>query len=162
MTTITANTEYTFPPHYSFPPFFTLQPNPITRSSQLRSWSTLIQSYCRSHRLFSLTLIDALNTPLFNNTSLKRKLALQDARDIIEYMCSKEGGERAEWIGARAGKTRSSEKCWVYWRRPEEWAGVLEAWVEGTGQKGSVLTFYELIEGDVTEKQGISLLAEKS
>ena len=38
--------------------------------------------------------------------------------------------------------------AWVYWRRPEEWAELIAAWVEGTGQKGSVLTLYELVEGE--------------
>lgn len=42
-------------------------------------------------------------------------------------MASKEGGERIEWIGAAKGKT--SEKFWVYWKRPEEWASAVEAWV---------------------------------
>jgi ESCRT-II complex subunit VPS25 len=148
----TPATSFTFPPHYSFPPFFTRQPNPITRSSQYTSWSTFIQSYCRHNRIFVLTLIDALDSPLFHNKALGRKLSLQDARDIVDWMASKEGGERTEWIGAGKGKT--SEKCWVYWRRPEEWAGVVEAWIDGTGQKNSVLTLYELTEGDATVNQG--------
>jgi ESCRT-II complex subunit VPS25 len=96
-----------------------------------------------------------LDTPLFNNKSLGRKLSLQDAREVVDWMASKEGGERAEWVGKEKGR---SEKCWVYWRRPEEWASVLEGWVEGTGQRGSVLTFYELVEGDATMSQGMLLL----
>jgi len=68
-------------------------------------------------------------------------------------MASKEGGERVEWIGNSKTKAGTSEKCWVYWRRPEEWAGVVEAWVDATGQKGSVLTLYELIHGEAIEKQ---------
>jgi ESCRT-II complex subunit len=68
-------------------------------------------------------------------------------------MASEAGGQRVEWVGAAKGKT--SERCWVYWRRPEEWAGLIEAWVEGTGQKGTVLTLYELAEGDATRSQGI-------
>jgi ESCRT-II complex subunit VPS25 len=143
---------FPFPPHYSFPPFFTRQPNPITRSSQLASWSSLIQSYCRHARVFALTFPDALDTPLFNNKPLGKKLSLQDAREVIDWMASKEGGERAEWVGKEKGR---SEKCWIYWRRPEEWASVLEGWVEGTGQRGSVLTFYELVEGDATTSQGM-------
>lgn len=38
-------------------------------------------------------------------------------------MAGEEGGRRAEWIGA------DSVACWVFWRRPEEWAEVVAAWV---------------------------------
>lgn len=122
------STPFTFTPHYSFPPFFTRQPNPITRSSQQAHWSSLIQSYCRHHRIFSLTLIDALDTPLFHNAALDRRLSYQDAREVLEWMASREGGERVEWVGGKR-KGERSERCWVYWKRPEEWAAAVEAWV---------------------------------
>jgi ESCRT-II complex subunit VPS25 len=127
MASSSSTPPFAFPPHYSFPPFFTRQPNPITRSSQFASWSDLIQSYCRHHRIFTLTVIDALDTPLFSNRPLNRRLSAPDAREVLAWMASKEGGERVEWIGAAKGKT--SEKCWVYWRRPEEWAALVESWV---------------------------------
>ena len=154
------NSSFTFPPHYSFPPFFTLQPVASTRSSQLASWSSLIQSYCRHHRIFPLSLIDALNTPLFNNTTLRRSLSLRDAKAIVSYMASPEGGNRAEFIttgSKKSGKAGEGKgeggKVWVYWRRPEEWAAVLEEWVDRTGQKGTVLTLYEIVEGDASTKE---------
>lgn len=115
-------------------------------------------------------------------------------------MCSKEGGQRAEWIGDAAGsrgKSMDNEvwkglvreglvsggsggsrdvddggagggageggaesgsedrggSFWVYWRRPEEWAEVVEGWVDGTGQKGTVLTVYEILESEATSSQ---------
>jgi len=63
----------------------------------------------------------------------------------------------------------------VYWRKPEEWANAIYEWVivsacfwrgwegvddrdgqiDNTGQKGSVLTLYEISEGDLTRNQGI-------
>ncbi|ORY15556.1 ESCRT-II complex subunit-domain-containing protein, partial [Clohesyomyces aquaticus] len=151
---------FVFPPHYSFPPFFTLQPVSGTRTSQLQSWSTLIQSYCRHHRLFALSLIDALSTPLFHNATLRRKLSLRDARAIISWMASAEGGSRAEWIStsnkkakATAAEEEEGGKCYIYFRRPEEWASLLEEWVERTGQKGTVLTLYEITESDATRKE---------
>ncbi|KAI4660509.1 hypothetical protein J4E90_006077 [Alternaria incomplexa] len=151
--------NFVFPPHYSFPPFFTLQPVASTRSSQLASWSTLIQSYCRHNRIFTLSLIDALPTPLFTNTTLRRSLSLRDAKAIITYMASPEGGNRAEFINtssskkAKAGEESEGGKAWIYWRRPEEWAAALEEWVERTGQKGTVLTLYEIVEGDASRRE---------
>lgn len=92
-------------------------------------------------------------------------------------MCSKEGEERAEWVGGEKGV------CWVWWRRPEEWAEVLVDWVgflvfgerdglrrltlwggckvEETGQKNTVLTFYELMNGEATVDKGTSYLVTR-
>lgn len=157
-TTLTQPT-FQFPPHYSFPPFFTLQPVASTRSSQLQSWSTLIQSYCRHNRIFTLSLVDALSTPLFNNTTLRRSLSLRDVKAILTYMASAEGGNRAEFINTGAGKKGKAGdegeggKAWIYWRRPEEWAAALEEWVERTGQRGTVLTLYEIAEGDASRRE---------
>ena len=56
---------------------------------------------------------------------------------------------RAEWVGAQGEKS----VCWVFWRRVEEWGELIREWVEETGQKGVVLTLYELVEGEATEGQ---------
>lgn len=138
---------FAFPKAYSFPPFFSKQSNALTRQTQLRKWSTLIQRYCRHHRIFQLTIVDALDSPLFHNATLKKRLSQQDAAEVIDYMVSKDGDERAEWIGS----TQSS--AWIWWRKPEEWANLIAAWVDETGQKGVVLTLYEIVEGEGTEKQ---------
>ncbi|KAJ4326080.1 hypothetical protein N0V94_000242 [Neodidymelliopsis sp. IMI 364377] len=154
----TQTTAFSFPPHYFFPPFFTLQPVATTRSSQLQSWSTFIQSYCRFHRIFSLSLIDALSTPLFHNTTLSRQLSLRDAKAILSWMASPEGGNRAEFISSGNKKKSAADeseggRVWIYWRRPEEWAAALEEWVDRTGQKGTVLTLYEIVEGEASERE---------
>ena len=139
--------DFVFPPIHLFPPFYTIQPNALTRTSQFRSWSSLIQAYCRHHHTFKLTLVDALNLSLFNNTTIRKRLSEKDAKDVIEYMVSKDGDERAEWAGPQKAA------AWIWWRKPEEWAALLEQWVSDTGQKGTVLTLYELIEGEASEKQ---------
>ncbi|KAF2667418.1 ESCRT-II complex, vps25 subunit [Microthyrium microscopicum] len=146
-------TPFQFPGYYSFPPFFTAQPNLVTRAAQHQKWSLLIQAYCRHNRIFVLSLIDALNSPLFHNAALNRRLSLNDAREVLNWMASEPGGNRAEWIGGTGKAKTGAEKVWVYWRRPEEWASVLEGWVDGTGQKGSVLTLWELVEGEATASQ---------
>ncbi|KAB2577374.1 Vacuolar protein-sorting-associated protein 25 [Lasiodiplodia hormozganensis] len=151
-----ATTPYKFPPHYSFPPFFTLQPVAATRASQLASWSAHIQAYCRHHRRFQLSLIDALDTDLFWNRKLGKRLALRDARDVVNYMCGAEGGHRAEWVDGdkkKGGGDGEAAQAWIYWRRPEEWASLIEGWVDATGQKNTVLTLYELTESDATASQ---------
>lgn len=166
----TEPSTFKYPRSYFFPPLFTLQPNTASRNAQFKKWSSLILSYCRHHRVWRLSIIDALDTPLFYNSELRKRLSLQDAREIVDWMTTREGSERAEWIGREGEKSIA----WVYWRRPEEWAVVLADWVcallafgvgggpaeltgfqvEETGQKNTVLTLYELTEGDTTLSAG--------
>ena len=61
-------------------------------------------------------------------------------------MSKPDNGSRIEWITPIKGEQVSA--CYVFWRTPPEWADMLYGWVEETGQKGSVLTIYELKEGD--------------
>ncbi|KAH7367560.1 ESCRT-II complex subunit [Plectosphaerella cucumerina] len=83
---------------------------------------------------------------LFHNKKLNKRLSLADARDVIEFM-RKDG--RAEYVGAGGSQNQTAgDLVWIYWRTPEEWAALVEAWVDETGQKGVVLTLYELTEGD--------------
>lgn len=162
---MTADAPFSFPPTYNFPPFFTPQPNTTTRHSQLEKWSSLIQSWCRHHRQYRLSLVDAVDTPLFHNATLRKRLDLREARAVVDWMTKSEeeggGGRRAEWISDAGGSSLGDSSgqgpktvAWIWWRRPEEWADVLVEWVEGTGQRGSVLTVYELIQGDVNISQG--------
>ncbi|KAI1100606.1 ESCRT-II complex subunit-domain-containing protein [Jackrogersella minutella] len=140
--------SFEFPREHNFPPFFTRQTNLTTLHSQQEKWSTLILSYCRHHRLFRLSL-SYDGTPhedLFRNRRLGRSLRLADAREVLDYM-RREG--RAEPVGSRDG-----DVFWVYWRTPEEWAALVEAWVEETAQKNTVLTLYELTEGEGTRGTG--------
>lgn len=120
---------FKFPRLYNFPAFFTRQPTLATRDAQLAEWSSLILSYCRHYRLWRLGITDAIDTPLFHNAKLKKRLSLVDAREVVDWMTGKEGGERAEWVGKEAQKA----VCWVYWKRPEEWAGDLYDWVSFPG-----------------------------
>lgn len=153
-----SSTDFQFPPHYSFPPFYTLQPNLTTLSRQLALWSSLVQSYCAHNRIFKLSLSTASSSPLFYNSSLNRRLDLLSIRKVLDYMSSPEGDSRAEWI-TTAKKSRDASSAdnkssaWIYWRRLEEWADAIYGWVDGTGQKGSVLTVYELRESDAVQSQ---------
>lgn len=66
------------------------------------------------------------------------------AREIIDFMRT-EG--RAEWIDGKSGE---KNVCWIFWRNVEEWGEVIAGWVDDTGQKGTVLTLYEIGEGEAT------------
>ncbi|KAL8820095.1 MAG: hypothetical protein Q9223_001618 [Gallowayella weberi] len=152
--TTTKPDTFTFPLIHSFPPFYTLQRTLLTLHSQLTKWSILIQRYHAHHHLYRLHLPTALASPLFHNTTIHKRLSLPSLVQIIEYMSIPEkdggGGQRAEWIHT-GGKTGEKTEAWIWWRRPEEWAELIAAWVEDTGQKGIVLTFYELVNGEAVK-----------
>ncbi|KAI1095675.1 ESCRT-II complex, vps25 subunit [Rostrohypoxylon terebratum] len=156
-TTTQPSQTFEFPREYHFPPFFTKQTNLTTQHAQLEKWSSLILSYCRHNRLFRLSL-SYEGTPhedLFRNRRLNRSLRLADAREVLDFM-RREG--RAEPVSGTAGggggiggkEGTGGDVFWIYWRTPEEWAEMVEAWVEETAQKNSVLTLYELTEGEGT------------
>ena len=145
---------FTFPEIYQFRPFFTLQPTPLTRSSQISKWSSLILSFCKFHRLFRVSLTPAFcNTPLFHNTELRKRLKLDDILTVLEWMNTREGGSRCEWIKKDAKKGQSEaavKEAWIWWHYPSDWANEILAWVDGTGQKGVVFTVWEMREGEST------------
>lgn len=106
-------------------------------------------------------------TELFHNKRINRRLALPDIRAVIDFL-RKDG--RAEYVSSSSAPSSSSaaeggggggagggDIAWIYWRTPEEWAALVEEWVDATGQKGSVLTVYELVEGDGTVGAGTFL-----
>ena len=168
--TTNAPPPFAFPREYYFPPFFTRQTNLTTHHAQLTKWSTLVLTYCRHYRIFKLSLSgdssssastsaaaatsSSTGAPstssteeLFFNKKLDRRLSVADIKEVVEFM-RKVG--RAEYIGSGSSGGAGGDVVWVYWRTPEEWAALIEGWVEDTAQKGSVLTLYELTEGDST------------
>jgi ESCRT-II complex subunit VPS25 len=139
----TAST-FSFPAYTSYPPLYTLQPNHTTRSRQLDLWSALIISYSAHHALYKLSL-SSLPRDLFTHPSGDRELKPNDIRTVLDHMSKSENGGRIEWIPATGGGR--SESCYIWWRTQGEWADAVYAWVEGTGQRNTVLTLYELREG---------------
>lgn len=63
----------------SFVPFFVnrLQPNVDTRQKQLAAWCSLVLSYCRHHKLYTLDVMEAQESPVFNNKKTERILTDQ-------------------------------------------------------------------------------------
>ncbi|KAI1758182.1 ESCRT-II complex subunit-domain-containing protein [Xylaria castorea] len=144
-----SSTGFTFPLEWSFPPFFTRQVNANTRHSQDTKWASLILSYCAYHRIYKLSLTSPAAEELFHNRKLNKQLSLADAREVLGAM-RRDG--RVEFLGRNddAAAGAGGDVVWVYWRTPEEWAALVETWVDDTAQKGTVLTLYELNQGEDT------------
>ncbi|KAF3939508.1 hypothetical protein ABW19_dt0207786 [Dactylella cylindrospora] len=133
-----------YPDFYNFPPFYTRQPNANSWSSQLSQWRSFILSYCRARKLWRLNLVDAMDTDLFHNKSINRKLPLPVIREITDSLVST---SNAEWLSA------DKSIAYIFWRTPEDFAQQIYGWIEETGQKNTVLTLFELTEGEDTTKQ---------
>ncbi|CAO1634496.1 unnamed protein product [Sympodiomycopsis kandeliae] len=154
--------NFKYPPLYAFPPFFTLQPNANTLATQLSQWSNFITAWCRFHRIF---LLDANITSgrelssLWGNGEIDRRLDEQSRRKVLESMVN-EG--KASWEPPLPAKPKpgaaSPSKALIYWRRPEEWGDRIHQWVWDTGQNGSIMTFFELTEGDAIQDQDFANL----
>lgn len=69
-----------------------------------------------------------------------------------EYVSGDGGSGSGSGMGGGGG---GGDVVWVYWRTPEEWATLIEEWVDETAQKGTVLTLYELTEGEGTRGTGM-------
>ncbi|TAQ89447.1 hypothetical protein B7494_g2222 [Chlorociboria aeruginascens] len=127
-TTLAASStsSFAFPREYNFPPFFSHQDNSTTYHAQCQKWTSLILSYCRACRIWKLALVDAIETELFWNKTIGKRLSINDARDVVDFM-RKDG--RAEWIGKGGSDGGERSVAWIWWRTPEEWAGAIADWV---------------------------------
>eukprot|EP01111_Echinosteliopsis_oligospora_P014516 TRINITY_DN5483_c0_g1_i1.p1 TRINITY_DN5483_c0_g1~~TRINITY_DN5483_c0_g1_i1.p1 ORF type:complete len:191 (-),score=40.56 TRINITY_DN5483_c0_g1_i1:62-634(-) len=133
-----SSSSFSFPSFYNFPPFYTLQPVNTTRSKQLELWSDLIVRYMSHHRQFELDL--SSSHCLFDNSSINRKLSLKDIRVVIDHLV--EHGN-AEWVNEKDKK-----KVSIFWKRLDEFATILYQWVNKNGLTDSVVTVWELCNGD--------------
>uniref|UniRef100_A0A8C9CXY8 Vacuolar protein-sorting-associated protein 25 n=1 Tax=Phocoena sinus TaxID=42100 RepID=A0A8C9CXY8_PHOSS len=121
-----------------------LQPNMDTRQKQLAAWCSLVLSFCRLHKQSSMTVMEAQESPLFNNVKLQRKLPVESIQVVLEELRKK---GNLEWLD----KNKSS--FLIMWRRPEEWGKLIYQWVSRSGQNNSVFTLYELTNGEDTEDE---------
>ena len=140
-----SETEVEWPWQYAFPPFFTLQPHPETRSKQVSAWKSLILEYCQKNKLSIIDVREAHQLPLFHNSAINRKLDPTVVVSILSEL-SKSGN---------AGALDKAKHRWeIYWHTLEEWAAMIYDHVCDNGMQNSVLTLFELSQGeDVQDKE---------
>ncbi|KAK0566639.1 hypothetical protein OC844_000626 [Tilletia horrida] len=165
------------PPIHAFPPFFTLQPNPTTLATQLDLWSELVLGYCQRNRIWSIDAEGEWERTggLFYNKAIERRLNPLAIRTLLAHMVRQgaagydgpaQPNGRSRLVSALplgvGGSSSSSAdvnaaslpaRAWIFWRKPEEWADSIYRWVSDTGQNRSIITLYELTEGDLSEGQ---------
>lgn len=133
------NNEFEWPWQYQFPPFFTLQPNSNTKAKQIDAWKTLILDYHKVHKKYLLDITEAQSSHLFSNKAIGRKLNLDMIYLLLDEL-QKQGN--VEWLD------KQRQRCYVFWRTPEEWGKMIHKWAATNGLTNSVCTLYELTSGD--------------
>ncbi|KAG9510475.1 Vacuolar protein-sorting-associated protein 25, partial [Fragariocoptes setiger] len=133
---------FTYPWEYNFPPFFTIQPNLETRRKQLEAWRSLIIEFCVSKNIHQLNIREWLGKSPFANDSIDRRLTLDALKLIMNSLSEK---KFAEWTD------KQHESCIIYWRPPAQWGQIVYDYVKKQSLQNSVLTFYELLNGDETK-----------
>lgn len=90
-----------------------LQPNVDTRQKQLAAWCSLALSYCRHHKLYTLDVMEAQESPVFNNKKIERILTAHLwfiwGQRISTYYTARP--EMLTWIVY--SKTRVSDSYWL-------------------------------------------------
>ncbi|MCO5585267.1 hypothetical protein L7F22_039200 [Adiantum nelumboides] len=156
--------QFTYPPLYNFPPFFTLQRNAQTLASQLNTWTKFVLNFCQFNRIFILDVEGAWERStgaggLFRNSTIQRELNSDSIRQIFKALVDQGS---ASWDPALpttksnskgANKSLVADRILVFWRKPEEWGEQIFNWISTTGQNGSIMTFFELTEGDLVQDQ---------
>ncbi|CCF48217.1 hypothetical protein NDA11_005813 [Ustilago hordei] len=158
---------FRYPPIHAFPPFYTLQPNPVSRGQQLSQWRTLILDYCRCHRIFSLSPLPATSDgvvseeaadphkSLFANKSIQRSLSPESIRQVLADLVEHKQAAWEEQLTSKAKSTASvgaNAKAFIYWKSPAQWADAIYQWVLQTGQNKSIMTLFELNQGDLVQE----------
>ncbi|KAJ1794629.1 hypothetical protein LPJ59_004491 [Coemansia sp. RSA 2399] len=141
-----SDSDFEFPEIHNFPPFFTRQPNESTWKEQRRMWCDLILAYFRHMHLSGMTLAEVVTEPPFSNRRIHRSLRVDMLREIVEELV-KQGN--ACWTGQK----NTNDTCLVFWRKPEAWASIIHQWVSDVGMLNTVLTFFELANGEDTADQ---------
>uniref|UniRef100_A0A1B6C7Q5 Vacuolar protein-sorting-associated protein 25 n=1 Tax=Clastoptera arizonana TaxID=38151 RepID=A0A1B6C7Q5_9HEMI len=140
-------TQMEWPWQYSFPPFFTIQPNVETRKKQLEAWRFLVLEFYRVNKLYILDVREAERLPLFNNSSINRKLS---SEGIITVLNTLEKTKNAEPVD------KSRTRWFVYWHTLVEWADIIYNWAKDSGQINSVCTLFEIKNTTDTEFSGLN------
>lgn len=129
---------FSYPYYHSYPPFFTLQPVKETKDKQVGLWCSLILAYCQHHKAFVLDVSDDAS-PLFNNSSINRKLSAEARTVLLDDLVSQ---GKAEWLD------KGKRQCLVLWKKVDEWAAAIYSFAKTYGLSDSVMTLDELSGGD--------------
>lgn len=89
---------------------------------------------------------------LFENPKINRKLTQEAKVAIMIFVCA---SKNAAEVGKNSGIYE------IYWNTIEEWSNMVYSWAHNSGMTNSVLTLYELLNGDDITDQEFHGLSEQ-
>lgn len=114
-------------------------------------WKDLILAYAKHNKQAVISIND--ETELFSNGKINRTLDRESRELILNELCK---ARNAEPVGGK-----NSGIYEIYWLTLEEWSNVIYSWAVNCGMTNSVLTFFELLNGDDTRDQPFYQLNEQ-
>jgi hypothetical protein len=126
----------------SFPPLYTKQRNAETERQRLDDWVRVVVAWAVERKQSEvLVQKEVAQGELFRNDKIDRRVALEEAVEILDHVAARGNGE---WAGS------DKRRFLVLTKSLAEWGRLVVGYVDRTGQMGSVLTVFELLEGDDT------------
>ncbi|XP_062181011.1 vacuolar protein sorting-associated protein 25-like isoform X2 [Phragmites australis] len=136
--------NFELPDFFNYAPYFTLQPTRATGEMQVRLWKELILQYCKSQRIYIVSLEQ--DFPLFSNPAIERSLS-REAKEVFLSALVTEG--HAEWMD------RNHNTCLILWLRIQDWASYILSFVKENGL-GSTMPIEDIRSGFDTRGTGQS------
>lgn len=130
---------------------YSLQKHTETRKQQISRWKELILSYAKQNNQAVININD--DSELFSNSKINRTLDRELREVILTELCK---SKNAEIVGAK-----NSGIYEIYWLTVDEWSNVIYSWAVNAGMTNSVLTLFELLNGDDTRDQQFYQLNEQ-
>jgi ESCRT-II complex subunit len=116
-----------------------------------------VLAYAKAHKKYEWDVTEAANSELFNNQKIKRRLSPDGISAVFGDLVKRGNGE---WASSGSSKKRdkgaAQQRITLFWRRPEEWGAMIFKWVVENGKTNSVLTVFEIQQGEDVEKEGWS------
>lgn len=154
---------YKPPAIYNFPPFFTKQPNKRVHEIQLQSWSQLVAEYCEWYGIWVISKDGVVGDgkrerrhEIFRNETIGRGLKQEFIEEIMEYMVSVDA---AHWYNKDQMNNypkrseMKKEMAVVLWKSLLWWAEQVARFVQRTGNENSVMTMFELLQGELSRSE---------
>lgn len=106
----------------------------------------MVLDYFRGTKQYTLDIREASRQSLFCNTAINRKL---DTEFILAILSDLQRTQNATPID------KQRHRWEIYWHTLEEWANMIYNYVSCSGATNSVLTLFELTQGDEVQSEGI-------
>lgn len=99
----------------------------------------------KAAKLCILDVNEAVNLPLFYNTSIDRRLDIDGINMLLNELKKTENAAPID---------KQKNKWEIYWHTLEEWGSIIYSYILEKSAVNIVLTLFELTQGDEVQEEG--------